>query len=129
MARRGKHEGSIFRRRNGTWTAQVSLGGKRIAHGSTSRAECQQWVRKMLDQIDQGMTFEGRELTLGEYLREWILIKRNDVRAKTAFQYEKLIQLYLEPGLGSDEAERPEPARQSTCTIRSSSPKALVSRT
>ena len=101
MARRGKHEGSIFRRRNGSWTAQVTLGGKRLSHTSTSRADCQQWARKMLNQIDQGMTLEGRELTLGEYLREWILIKRNDVRPKTAFQYEKLIQLYLEPGLGA----------------------------
>jgi integrase len=101
MARRGKHEGSIYRRRNETWAAQVSIGGKRITYSSRSRAECQQWVRRNLDQIDQGMTFEGRELTLGQYLREWILVKRNAVRAKTAFQYEKLIQLYLDPGLGA----------------------------
>ncbi len=101
MARRGKHEGSIFRRRNGTWTGQVTLGGKRLSHTSSSRADCQQWVRARLDEIDQGMTLDRQGLTLGEYLREWILVKRSDVRPKTAFQYEKLIQLYLEPGLGA----------------------------
>ena len=101
MARRGKNEGTIFRRPNGSWRAQVSLGGRRFGHTSRSRAECQEWVRRTLGEIDQGMTFEERGLTLGEYLREWILVKRTAIRAKTAVQYEKLIQLYLEPGLGS----------------------------
>jgi integrase len=58
-------------------------------------------VRRTLGEIDQGMTFEERGLTLGEYLREWILVKRTAIRVNTAVQYEKLIQLYIEPGLGS----------------------------
>lgn len=101
MARKGKNEGTIFRRPNGSWRAQVSLGGRRFGHTSRSRAECQEWVRRTLGEMDQGLTFEDRGLTLGEYLREWILVKRTAIRPGTAAQYEKLIQLYLEPGLGS----------------------------
>jgi integrase len=101
MARRGKNEGTIVRRRNGTWMAQVTLDGKRVGHGSKSRAECQEWVRRTLDQIDQGMTFEGRSVKLAAYLQDWIKVKRNVLRTRTAFQYEKLIRLYIEPGLGN----------------------------
>jgi len=100
MANRGRNEGTIFKKPNGTWMAQVSIDGKRISHGSKSRAECHDWIRKMLDQIDQGMTFEGRNLTLSAYLRDWIAIKKNAVRANTGNQYEKLISLYIEPELG-----------------------------
>ncbi len=81
--------------------AQVTLDGKRVGHGSKSRAECQEWVRRTLDQIDQGLTFEGRSVKLAAYLQDWIKVKRNVLRSKTAFQYEKLIRLYIEPGLGS----------------------------
>ena len=54
----------------------------------------------MLDQVDQGMTFEGRNLTLSAYLKEWIAVKKNALRTKTGFEYEKLIGLYVEPALG-----------------------------
>ncbi len=100
MARRGKHEGSIFRKANGSWMAQVSIDGRRVGHGGKSRQECQEWVRRMLDDIDRGMTFEVQNLTLGAYLAEWIEVKQSSLRAKTAFQYGRLISLYLEPGLG-----------------------------
>src|SRR5258708_26006498 len=100
MARRGKNEGTIFKKANGTWRAQVSIDGKRISHNARSHAECRDWVRKMLDQVDQGMTFESRNLTLREYLHGWIALKKNVLRTKTGLEYEKLISLYVEPGLG-----------------------------
>lgn len=100
MANRGRNEGTIFKKPNGTWMAQVSIDGKRISHGGKSHAECHDWIRKMLDQIDQGLTFEGRNLALGEYLQEWIKGKKNTLRIRTGFQYEKLIDLYIQPRLG-----------------------------
>jgi integrase len=48
----------------------------------------------------QGITFEGRNLTLSEYLEEWITFKKNVVRPKTAFQYQRLINKYISPTLG-----------------------------
>ena len=54
----------------------------------------------MLNQIDQGLTFEDSNLTLGEYLKEWITIKKNDLRLRSGFQYERLINLYISPMLG-----------------------------
>ncbi len=46
------------------------------------------------------MTFEGQNLKLGEYVDEWIAIKKNDLRLKSGFQYERLITLYIKPMLG-----------------------------
>jgi integrase len=100
MAIRGKNEGSIFRKPNGSWVAQVSVLGKRISHSAKSRAECQAWVRQTLDQVDQGMTFETRNLRLSDFLREWIGVKKSSVRQRTAFQYERLIVAYVVPMLG-----------------------------
>jgi len=100
MAKRGNSEGTIFRKPNGRWRAQVSINGERLSLTAGSRAECSQWLRKTLNQIDQGMTFEGRNLTLAEYLKGWIAVKKNALRIKTGFQYERLINLYLIPGLG-----------------------------
>jgi len=101
MARRGKNEGTIFRTPSGKWRVQISLGGRRIGHTSASRGECNDWLRKMLDQIGQGMTFESRNLLLGDYLDEWIKAKKNAVRANTGVQYERLIARYIKPKIGS----------------------------
>ncbi len=98
--RRGKNEGSIFQRANGTWRAQVSIDGKRAGHTARTRAECHEWLRKMLDQIDQGLTFESRNLILNDYLKEWITLKKTVLRPRSGFQYERLIDLYIRPGLG-----------------------------
>ena len=97
---RGKNEGSIFKQSNGKWRAQVSINGKRLSRVAGSKAECQNWVRKMLNQIDQGLTFEDSNLTLAEYLKEWIAVKKNDLRLRSGFQYERLIGMYIVPILG-----------------------------
>jgi integrase len=101
MAIRGKNEDSIFRKANGTWRAQISIEGRRISFIAPSRAECHEWIRKMLNQIDQGMTFEGRNLTLREYLRDWIEVKKNTLRPTTGLQYERVITVYVLPRLGN----------------------------
>ncbi len=98
--KRGNNEGSIFKQDNGKWRAQVSVEGKRISHTANSKAECRDWIRKMLSQIGDGLTIEDSRLTLAEYLKEWIAIKKNDLRLRSGFQYERLIDLYIVPILG-----------------------------
>ena len=100
MARRGKNEGSIYKKKNGTWRALISLDSKRVSFTAKTRAECHDWLRKMLDQIDQGMTYKGRQLTLKAYLCGWIETKKNSLRPKPAQQYERLIRTYIIPGIG-----------------------------
>lgn len=100
MARRGWNEGSISKRSNGTWRAQVLFGGKRINFSAKTRTECQQWLRKTLDQKDQGIGFEGRNILLGTFLQDWISTKGNALKPKTTLQYESLINGYIIPAIG-----------------------------
>jgi len=100
MVRRSNNEGSITKRPNGTWRAQVSIDGKRISHNGNTKAECQRWLRKMIEQIEQGLTYAGSQMTLEEFLSKWILTVRTSLRPKTAHQYEQLINRYILPALG-----------------------------
>ena len=82
------------------WRAQVSLEGRRISYTASTRAECHDWLRTMLNQIDQGMKLQARKLTLNEYLIEWLAVKKLSLRLNTGVQYERLISLYVQPRLG-----------------------------
>lgn len=100
MAIRGKHEGSIYRKPNGSWVAQVSIEGRRISHVAKTHADCHAWIRQMLDQIDNGFNVETRNLTVSGYLREWMAVKKRTLRVRTAFEYERHITRNIEPLLG-----------------------------
>jgi integrase len=101
MARRGKNEGSIYKRKNGSWRAQVSIDGKRLSFTADSRAECNEWLRKTMDFVDQGMTYQSRILSLQEYLQDWFQVKKSTIKIKTAYDYERNINKYLIPHLGN----------------------------
>jgi hypothetical protein len=88
--RRGKNEGSIHRRENGTWRAQLSIQGRKISHTARSRRECQDWIRKTCDQIDSGLTFAGTKLTVQEYLQDWLISVQASLSRSTWTHYEHL---------------------------------------
>lgn len=100
MAKRGNNEGSIYKRSNGTWRAQISLEGKRLSYTAKTRAECHDWIRQTLDLVDGGMTFSKSEYTLGEFLQEWMRAKKTSLRPKPAGQYETIIKNDLLPAFG-----------------------------
>ena len=99
MVKRGNSEGTIFRKSNGKWRAQVSIDGRRLSITADTRAECRDWLRKKLNQIDRGIKFKGQSLTLANISKSGSQL-RNALRPKTAFQYEQLITLHLEPMMG-----------------------------
>jgi integrase len=97
---RGRNEGSISKRANGKWRAQISLNGKRLSYGAKSKEECQVWLRKILDNLDRGLDYEGGKVTLKEYLALWLEASKSSLRPKTVFQYEQIIRLHIDPYLG-----------------------------
>ncbi|MDP2965806.1 MAG: site-specific integrase [Pelolinea sp.] len=101
MARRGNNEGSIYKRNNSSWRAQVSVDGERLSFTAETRAECNEWLRRTMDLVDQGMTFQTRNLTLQEYLQGWFQVKKTSVKPKTAYDYERMLNKYINPQLGN----------------------------
>ncbi len=97
---RGRNEGSISRRMNGKWRAQISLNGKRINFGSKSKEECQTWLRKMQDQMSDGLTFDGSKLTISEFITTWLASAKVSIRFTTWEQYQGLARNYIFPEIG-----------------------------
>jgi hypothetical protein len=72
LERRGRAEGSIFQRRDGRWTAEVSLGFdgtskrvRRTVYGAT-KGEVAAKLRKLQADHDAGRLVDTEELTTGE---------------------------------------------------------------
>ena len=97
---RGKKDGSIHRRENGTWRAQICLEGKRLSFSSKTRRECQEWLKKVIGQIDNGLTYASSTVTLGEYLKSWLESTKASNRQATWKHYEQLARTYVLPHLG-----------------------------
>lgn len=105
--RRGRNEGSIFQRKDGTWTASVSLGydehGKRrrrTVYGA-SKQEVQDKLRAEQDRANRGSLPDADKLTVQDFLERWLehTIKPN-VAPTTHGRYEQHVRLHLVPHLG-----------------------------
>ncbi len=66
--RRGNHEGSIFKRKDGRWVGELTLNGKRLMKYTKTQKEARDWVNVTLGKIDRGLTFDGAQLTLSQYM-------------------------------------------------------------
>jgi len=105
MARkiRGRNEGSIYQRKNGTWRAQVVIDDRRISHSAKTKSECQLWLRTTLGQLDQGWDYERGQITLEEYLQEWMDAHKAALRDHTIHRYEQIIRSHIVPNIGKIE--------------------------
>jgi integrase len=102
MARkiRGKNEGSLHQRPNGTWRAQLSVSGRRISKGFKTKAEAQEWLRSMQTQVERGFDYQAGKITLAEYLPQWLESHAVSLRPKTADQYRRVIEKHILPHIG-----------------------------
>jgi integrase len=100
MAKRANNEGSLHRLPSGNWRAQISLNSKRLSFSAKTKRECQIWLKKMISQVDEGLTLQGTHQTLKEYLATWLIGIQNSIRPRTYVQYEMTCRLHILPTLG-----------------------------
>lgn len=93
-------EGTIYKRSNGTFRAQISVDGKRLSFTAASQRKCQAWLRSMASQVEKGMSWSAAKTTLGELAEEWLEIKRTRLRLATQEQYTRMIRIYIKSELG-----------------------------
>jgi integrase len=98
--KRGNNEGSLYKRKNVNWRAQVSIQGKRLAFSSKSKRECQKWIRQQLEEIDNGLTYESTTITLKAFTDQWLINVEASVRYTTFVQYEQVVRQHILPILG-----------------------------
>jgi integrase len=98
--RRSKGEGSIFRRKDGLWVAQITIQGRQIGKYAKSQAECREWLKTTKAQIEGGLTLAGAQVSLADFLKEWLTLIETSVRAKTSDQYRQIVRQHIVPDLG-----------------------------
>jgi integrase len=112
--RRGRGEGSIFRREDGTWCASITLG---VLNGQRRRKDVYGKTRKEVVEKLQalqrahaaGMTFS--KLTVKAFLEQWLeqTVKRKN-RVRTYDKYAQDIEHHLTPALGHHQLAKLTPS-------------------
>lgn len=97
---RGHGEGSLYKRKDGLWVAQVTIQGKRLYKYSKTQHEARSWLEEMRSQIKNGLSYTAARITLAQFLQEWLEAYQNSIRPKTFQQYKQIVDQYLAPELG-----------------------------
>lgn len=104
--RRGRGEGSIFRRADGQWVGSISLGyseaGRRkrkTIYGGTKQ--------EVLDQLDRfrndarvGNLPDAGGMTVGQLLDRWLQSSKSKTGTRTFEERERVVRTHLRPRLG-----------------------------
>lgn len=105
-ARRGRGEGTITQRPDGTWTGQVSLGydaeGKRIrrtVYGKTKR-EVQEKILKLQQDALTGKPVKQEKLTIDQHFQDWFRTKKPELKITTYAGYVQLYGTHIKPVFG-----------------------------
>lgn len=106
--RRGKGEGSIYRRGD-RWVGQYEVNGKRRYVSGKTRAEVAAKLNKAIAERDAGLVFDAENLTVGEYLVRWLDTVRDTVKDNTWKHHELNVRVHLSPVLGSTKLDKLNP--------------------
>lgn len=106
--RRGNGEGSIYKRPDGTWAGQVSVGYdpatgklKRKSFYGKTRKEVADKMAQALQEVRSGTYIEPAQTTFGEWLDKWLAgYKKGQLKPSTYESYEILINVHIKPALG-----------------------------
>ncbi len=100
--RRGRGEGTVYQRKDGRWSAEITLeDGKR----KTLYAKTQEEVIRKLQQAQyeqrQGILAMGPKQKLADHLIYWLeQVKKRKVRASTYMRYSAALHTHILPALG-----------------------------
>jgi hypothetical protein len=88
--RRGNREGTIYKRADGRWCAQVSVNGRRLTKYAKTQSEMRDWLREVLPQVDRGLHM-SKPKTPGEFLPSWLESVKPSIRPSTYGTYRVMI--------------------------------------
>lgn len=109
--RRGNGEGSISRRKNGTYQGAIRLpdGRRKYVYGE-SRDEVRRKLNTAIHALAAGTLSDARGLTVGEFLDQWLEeVVKPSVRPWTLAGYEVHVRLHLKPLIGKVPLDRLTP--------------------
>ncbi len=112
MARKsGQNQGSITRRKNGSYMVQLTVDGKRVTKYFKTKKEANAWRIESLHKIQSGLFYAGPRLTLSEFFEEWLIARTDSIKPKTLFQYRQIVEQHINPTLGNIKVNELQPAQ------------------
>lgn len=103
-------EGSLFRRADGLWVAQLSLGPRTDRRLLRRYASTRSEGRELLEELRAAAGVASSRTTVGEYLRSWLeMTGSRTLKASTLETYEIAVRRQLQPAIGSIELARLAP--------------------
>ena len=72
MARRGRGEGTVYRRADGRWEAALGVGGRRQRYVGPSQRDVRTRLVAARRASEQGIVVSGSSQRVDEYLRQWL---------------------------------------------------------
>jgi integrase len=108
MGRRGKGEGTIYRRADGRWVGAITRDGDGVGQGRPRRryvyGKTRQEVQKKLAaarrEADQGIVGGDARQTVEAYFLWWLETQKPLIRFSTHAGRESAVRLYIVPALG-----------------------------
>ncbi len=100
--RRGHGEGSISLRKDGRWSAIISLenGKRKTLYGKTKK-EVRDKLQAALRQVEQQAFVGTSQQKLGDFLAHWLEdTHKYSLRQRTYERYDQILRLHLIPGIG-----------------------------
>lgn len=110
MKKRGRGEGAIYQRPNGTWCGQVRLLGQRKTVYGKTRAEVQRKIRAITADAEQGIMPAPERLTVAIYLERWLADDVSRLDQYTVKNYGINVRLHIVPKLGQIKLALLQPA-------------------
>jgi integrase len=114
--RRSHGEGSVTARGASKWRIRYdgpsTSGGARNQISETvsgTKSKALSVLRKRVRSIETGDFVGPSQVTLGQYLKNWLLVHSDNVAPKTIESYTSIVRSYIEPYLGSVNLQSLEP--------------------
>lgn len=100
--KRANNEGTVYKKPDGKWRAQITINGRRLSFTANSQRECLKWVRKTKTEIEeQGVTFKGMETPLKVFLADWLVTVSSSRALGTLKHYSWIVNSRIVPNLGN----------------------------
>ena len=78
----------------------MTLQGERLNFSAKTRKECQEWLKKTIGQIDDGMMYDATCITFETYLEDWLTSIMMALKSRKWKQYHQVCTDYTVPRLG-----------------------------
>lgn len=117
MAKRANGEGSIFRRKDGTWSAELSYQDdygspkRRTVYGKT-QAEVRTKLRDARERVESGAPVKDASMTVAAWLEDWTAksLAASDRKQATKDLYATIARTHLVPRVGTIPLDRLRPS-------------------